>query len=39
MKQTVDALERGFSDICESSYPHEWDEDYISLQLMKKVRE
>lgn len=39
MKQTVEFLENILTDICQNSYPHEWDENHISFQLMKKLRE
>ncbi len=39
MRQTVNKLESIFTDICDSSYPYEWDEDHISFLLMKKLRE
>jgi hypothetical protein len=38
MRKTVDKLESIFSEICKNSYPYEWDENHISLQLMKQLR-
>ncbi|MBK7684039.1 MAG: hypothetical protein IPJ26_16980 [Bacteroidetes bacterium] len=39
MRQTVNKLETIFTDICNSSYPYEWDENHISFLLMKQLRE
>jgi hypothetical protein len=39
MWQTVVSLERSFAELCISSYPHEWEENHISFQLMKRLRE
>lgn len=39
MRETVNALESIFSRICNGSYPFEWDENHISFQLMKELRE
>lgn len=39
MRQTVNELETIFSEICNSSYQYEWDENHISFLLMKKLRE
>lgn len=39
MKQTVEKIESIISEICSSSYPLEWDENHITFQLMKKLRE
>jgi hypothetical protein len=39
MRQTVRYLESIFSEICQSSYPLEWDENHISFQLMKHLRQ
>lgn len=38
MKRTINELESIFSEICQSSYPYEWDENHISFQLMKELR-
>ena len=38
MRATVNDLEVIFSEICNSSYPHEWDENHISFLLMKELR-
>ena len=39
MRQTVYKLEDIFSNICKNSFPYEWDENHISYQLMKQLRE
>jgi hypothetical protein len=39
MKTTVRRLEDIFSEICTNSYPYEWDENHITFQLMKQLRE
>ena len=38
MHRTVQQLERVFSNICLQSYPHEWDENHLSFQLMRELR-
>ncbi|HEY5326298.1 MAG TPA: hypothetical protein VIJ27_04810, partial [Mucilaginibacter sp.] len=38
MRTTVAALEHIFAEICNSAYPHEWDEDHISFTLMQELR-
>lgn len=38
MKRTIDALESVLTDICRSSYPYEWNEDHITYQLMRSLR-
>jgi hypothetical protein len=38
MRATVNTLEEIFSEICNSSYPREWDENHISFLLMKELR-
>lgn len=38
MKHTVRNLEHIFSEICNGSYPYEWDENHISFSLMKQLR-
>lgn len=39
MKQTVRALENSFSSICRKSFPLEWDENHLTFQLMRTLRE
>jgi hypothetical protein len=39
LKQTVNRLESIFSEICNDSFPEEWDENHLSFLLMKKLRE
>lgn len=38
MRQTIFGLESIFTRICTSSYPHEWDENHLTFQLMKQLR-
>lgn len=38
MRETVFNIESSIRDICTSSFPLEWDEDHISYQLMKELR-
>jgi len=38
MRRTVRELELLFAHICQQSYPHEWDENFISFQLMQQLR-
>jgi hypothetical protein len=38
MRRTVNQLETAFDNICNSSYPNEWDENHISFSLMKELR-
>lgn len=38
MRKTVFELERIFTEICSHAYPNEWDENYISFQLMREMR-
>jgi hypothetical protein len=38
MRQTVAGLELAFSNICNGSYPYDWDENHITYQLMKELR-
>lgn len=38
MKKTVIKLESIFSSICDKSYLHEWDENFISFSLMQELR-
>ena len=38
MRKTVSDLERAFSEICSQAYPYEWDENHISFQLMRELR-
>src|SRR5437016_5217629 len=39
MESTIAKLEQAYREICNDSYPHEWDENHISFLLMKKLRE
>ena len=39
MRRTVRTLEDSFSSICRNSFPLEWDENHLSFQLMRKLRE
>lgn len=38
MRQTVNRLESIFSEICNNTYPLEWDENHISFLLMRELR-
>ncbi len=38
MRHTVRNLEHIFSEICDNASPYEWDENHISLSLMKDLR-
>lgn len=38
MRETILGIETSIKKICISSYPLEWDEDHISYQLMKELR-
>lgn len=38
MEKSVLFLEQIFNDICRNSYPHEWDEDHVTFQLMRALR-
>ncbi len=38
MRQTVTSLEQVFTQICNGSYPFDWDENHITYQLMKELR-
>lgn len=38
MRRTVLEIENSIKEICTSSFPMEWDEDHISYQLMKELR-
>lgn len=38
MRRTVNELERLFASICNEAYPNEWDENFVSFQLMQKLR-
>jgi len=38
MRRTVNKLESIISELCNSSYPYEWDENHISFLLMKELR-
>lgn len=38
MRQTVFELESSIKNICTISFPYEWDEDHITYQLMKELR-
>lgn len=39
MRRTVRTLEDSFTSICRNSHPYEWDENHLSFQLMRKLRE
>jgi hypothetical protein len=39
LRKTVRALEEAFSAICRNSHPYEWDENHLSFQLMRRLRE
>lgn len=39
MRKTVRRIEDIFSEICIRSHPYEWDENHITFQLMKELRE
>lgn len=39
MKRTVRTLEDALTSICQNSYPLEWDENHISFQLMRLLRQ
>lgn len=38
MRQTVRNLESIFSEMCDNSFPNEWDENHVSFLLMKELR-
>jgi len=38
MQSTVFNIEQAIAEVCGTSFPYEWDENYLSLQLMKELR-